>query len=147
MTLLNTLKIEQLEARKNRNHVDVGILTTLLSDAVMIGKNNGNRESTDAEVIATIKKFINNINETLNVLDKNATIQINAANHEKNLLEMFLPTQLTEEQVTDILNTIIIEVNATSIKDMGKVMKELKARYDGTYDGTFVSKIIKHKLA
>ena len=157
MTLLEKIKSTQLQARKDRDTVTASLLTTLIGDAVMVGKNNGNRESTDVEVIATIKKFINNINETLKALEAKrptfvgtgvyvdvATVK---ANEEKRILESFLPKQLIGDELDAVINSVITAVGAASPADLGKVMKELKTSHEGTYDGALASKLIRHKLA
>ena len=64
MSLIQDIKSASLVARKARETKKAESLITLYSEASMIGKNDGNRESTDAETIAVIKKFIKNIDET-----------------------------------------------------------------------------------
>lgn len=163
--LLDQIKSAQLKARKERNTLASNLLTTLLGEAAMIGKNNGNRESTDSEVISTIKKFVANAKETRDILlqdDKAQEILAQNPNpiggygagnpalldclEEIRILESFLPKQLTDEELEVAITTAIADVNATSIRDMGKVMKLLKERHDGAYDGSVVSLTIKSRL-
>jgi len=148
MTILQNLKSAQLKARKDRDTITASLLTTLIGDAVMVGKNNGNRDSTDIEVIDTIKKFINNAQLTADALgpsSKNLDAYTAALN-EINILREFLPKQLTEDEIHSIVENIITEIKATSIKDMGKVMKIIKETHAGTYDGTMVSNLVKQIL-
>ena len=63
MSLIQTIKTAQVAARKARDP-SASLLTTLIGEAEMVGKNAG-REVTDQEVVATIKKFIKGIDETL----------------------------------------------------------------------------------
>lgn len=154
MSLLNTIKAAQLHARKERDAVTSALLTTLIGDAVMVGKNNGNRESTDSEVIATIKKFITNTKETLRLVQKGTPLATTEQLHNQELqltdeleiLERFLPKQLSLDELNTVVEGIIAELKPSSIKDMGKVMKVLKERYDGAYDGALASNMIKIKL-
>lgn len=132
MSLINQIKTQQLEARKNSSE-SASLLTTLLSEAVNIGKNNGNRETTDAEVVAVVKKFIKNIDETVNALtarNQDATKFLN----EKAVLETFLPNQLTEIELTEIAKT------KNSMPDF---MKFLKENHNGQYDGKLASTVAK----
>lgn len=164
MTLLNTIKAVSLEARKARDTDKAALLTTLLGDAMMVGKNNGNRESTDAEVIAVIKKFINNANEVLEILKKShqsgVVCEYISSDHNIplspveqlhldsiTLLESFLPKQLSQEDLSSVIDILITTHKASSIKDMGNIMKQLKAVYEGTYDGATASALIKGKLS
>jgi uncharacterized protein YqeY len=149
--LITIISDTQLTLRKTPgNHVSVGVLTTLLGEAYAIGKNDGNRETTDGEVIALIKKFISNINFTLDILlpkitDKAILGQINNLQIEKTWLETFLPRQISNTELAKIIETIISE-SEVPLK-MGDIMKELKAKYDGLYDGKNASVIIKELLA
>jgi uncharacterized protein YqeY len=141
----------QLKLRKTPgNHIPVGVLTTLLGEAYAIGKNDGNRETTNGEVIALIKKFIGNIDLTLDILlpkitDQLVLAQINNLKIEKTWLETFLPRQLSNPELVKIIEACIY---ASTVKpNMGSIMKELKAKYDGLYDGKNASVIIKDLLA
>jgi uncharacterized protein YqeY len=140
MSLMQRIKTYQLEARKIKDTVAANVLTTLIGEATSVGKNDGNRETTDAEIVAVIKKFVKNIDETLKVTD---------APHlrdERSLLMGLLPAQITKEQLLPIIAAIFNEVGATTPKDMGKVMKVLKERFDGQYDGAVASTLIRQGL-
>ena len=71
MTLLAKLKADSLQARKDGNKVAANLLVTLVSEATMVGKNAGNRDSTDEEVQRVVKKFLDNTIETRNHILKN----------------------------------------------------------------------------
>lgn len=147
MSLIQEIKIAQLKFRKQRNIIAASILTTLISEASVIGKNDGNRESTDIEVIAIIKKFIKNIDEVIRVAgDYRDADRVDSAWEEKTLLEQFLPKQFVGDELSLIIDQFIVETNATSVKDMGKVMKVLKEKFEGQFDGTAASKLVKEKL-
>lgn len=152
MSLITTIKSLSLQARKDRNAKKAALLSTLLGEAQMVGKNNGNRESTDGEVVAVIKKMINNTNETIDILNKSSTEtgvdsgQVADLLAEVAVLNTLLPQQLSTEELSNVINNLIVINNATSIKDMGKIMKMLKEEYEGAYDGTEASKLIKAQL-
>ena len=137
-SLINRIKVEQLQARKARLSVETALLTTLLGEASMPGKNDGNRDSTDAEVIATIKKFIKNIDS----LPVEARTEVSAV--EKILLESFLPKQMTLDQLTFAIEKCL---SAEPGIQMGGVMSHLKRSFDGQYDAGLASKLIKEKMA
>lgn len=149
MTILENIKKDQITARKNKDEVASNLLTTLIGEADMIGKNNGNRATTDAEVMALVKKFIKNIDETILILNKDDSkneTKIAALNKEKSILNIYLPTQLSQEQLTLKMKEIIANQNLTGPKSVGQLMKELKVNYDGQFDGTVASKIAKQLL-
>jgi len=138
MTLLEQIKKDQITARKAKNGLAGTLLTTLIGEAEMIGKNAG-RAVTDDEVKAVIKKFVKGMDETLGFLgDSNAeaTATVNA---EKAILKPYLPEQMSEKELADAIELIIDDVGL----NLGKVMGALKAKYLGKYDGTLASNIAK----
>ena len=140
MPLIQTIKSAQIAARKKRDSITASLLTTLIGEAEMVGKN-ANREVTDQEVVATIKKFIKNIDETLKVLDGTGidAVKVDVARAEKTILEQFLPKQLSEAEIRALISDFL-DVGETR-PNMGEVMKHMKSNYDGQYDGKVVSRI------
>ncbi|MBL10220.1 MAG: hypothetical protein CL402_06870 [Acidiferrobacteraceae bacterium] len=145
MSLLKTIKENLTKARKEKNTDASGILSTLYAESTMVGKNDGNRETTDAEVIAKVKVFIKNIDETLKSLPE-GHVQITALNDEKTLLQKYLPQQMSENELKEVIIEIGIS-HEKSIKSMGKIMSELKTKHCGTYDGKKASLLVKEYLA
>lgn len=158
MSLLTQIKADQLQARKDRNADKASLLTTLIGEASIIGKNDGGRETNDQEVINVVKKFIKNNNEVLNALQPGqADVAIAQHTAENVILSAYLPKQLTEDQLTDVIKSIRAELinerilagqpPVANAKDMGKVMGLLKTRFEGAYDGTMASRLTKLVLA
>lgn len=67
-------------------------------------------------------------------------------NAELLILEAYLPAQMSREQVVDMVGSVIADLKATSIKDMGAVMKACVAKSQGTADNKVLSEVIKSKL-
>lgn len=148
MTLIEQIKTAQLTARKARDTESTASLTTLIGEAEMVGKNF-NRVVTDNEVIALVKKFISNIDFTLNTFkDEVGGFKAGAEKYlsEKALLEKFLPSQMTEVQLLETINAIKVEIGANTPKDMGKIMGMLKMRHEGIYDSKMASELVKAAL-
>ena len=142
MSLLQQVKTTQLQARKNRDTASAAILTTLIGEAEAIGKNEGNRTTTDLEVVAMVKKFIKNLDEVVSLTSPESIAHQNALD-EKKLLTQFLPKQLSQDELSQVLVDLTTELNAHAPKDMGRIMKLLKERFDGQYDGGLASTLIK----
>ena len=132
MTLIAQIKEKQINARKSGNK-EASLLTTLLGEASAVGKNAGNRETTDAEVVAVVKKFIKNIDETISALSSRNQ-DPSAFVAEKKVLEEFLPKQLSEDELKKI---------AASRSGMPDFMKYLKEQFNGQYDGKLASSVAK----
>ena len=147
MLLLEKIKKDQIIARKE-GHKKIGeLLTTLFSEASMVGKNNGNRESTDEEVIATVKKFIKNINETKNNVQL-SEMQLYELDSEIELYEKYIPKQFDENELKEIVNKLIEENGISKEpRQMGVVMGLLKSKFFGQFDGKIASGIVKDCLS
>ena len=145
MSLLETIKKDLIEARKAKNMLASAVLSTLYSEATMVGKNAGNRETADSEVVAKVKAFIKNIDETVKSLPEGHS-QSTELGKEKELLQKYLPKQMSEEELKNSISEIGIAYEK-SMKSMGKIMGELKTRYDGTYDGKIASALVKTFLS
>lgn len=139
MTLFEQIKADQLTARKAHNGLAASLLTTLIGEAAAIGKNNGNRDVTDAEVVALVKKFVKGMDETLGFLGNRNAEASNVVLAEKDILAAYLPKQMTAEEIEVALKAAIDEVGGY----MGKIMGVMKAKYDGQYDGKLASQIVK----
>ena len=106
-----------------------------------------NKELSDEDTISIVQKIIKqNIeaNEMFAKGGRNDLIEQN--NIENNILQEFLPKQLTNEEIDDIIKLTIADVNALSIKDMGKVIGQIKSKYAGQVDMSVVSLKIKEIL-
>ena len=140
--LIEKIKTDQLIARKGHDAIASSLLTTLIGEAEMVGKNAG-RAVTDEEVVAVVKKFVKNMDETLGYLgdvDSNARTNVLI---EKNVITKYLPQQLNALQLEKIIGNL---VHANG-KNTGAIMKELKAKFAGQYDGKMASEIVKKVLA
>lgn len=139
MTLIQRIKRDQVEARMNRDTIRANLLTTLIGEAEMVGKNAGNRESTDSEVAAVIKKFVKNAQETLTALQARGGFNEVVA-VEISILESYLPKQLTESDLRGIAGN-------SGCAGMPDFMKYLKDNYAGQYDGKLASTVAREVYA
>jgi len=149
MTLIEQIKADQVNARKNRTVTIASLLTTLIGEAEMVGKNKRNGAPTDEEVQAVVVKFIKNNNEITNNPSVDTERKEQAA-FEVRILSAYLPKQLTEEELTreirSIIDDLTVGAETLTAKDMGSVMKELKVRHGGSYGGKLASTIVKECL-
>lgn len=139
MTLLETIKSDSLNARKQRDTPVASFLTTLLCEAAAPGLNDGKRDSTDEEVLSVVRKFLKGNSEILAVRPTDETALL-----EKPLLEAYLPKQLSREQLIGVVKTIAQSNGMEMItpKDMGFLMKSLKEQFSGQYDGKMAKEVI-----
>lgn len=143
MSLLQKIKADQLQFRKGRHTAQATLLTTLIGEAEQIGKNDGNRETTDAEVSALITKFVKNQREVIKFINNSESPSSKIAEDEIALLSTYLPQNATREQ---IIAAIQIVRDVTPDAPMGVVMKYLKGwcqEHNIGLDGALASAIIK----
>lgn len=141
MSLMEDIKKRQQKARILRDPITSNVLTTLLGEAAMVGKNDGNRETTDEEALKVIVKFVKNIDETVSVLDPSDNRAI-LLYREREILSEFLPKMLTHDELVSILKEKFPE--PAPIKD---IMSFLKENYANQYDGKVASGIVKGLFA
>ena len=144
--LINQIKSDSLIARKARQTDTATLLTTLYSEASMIGKNAGNRESTDAEVLKVIEKFVKNANEVRNILLKQNK-NVSHVDNEIEILSKYLPQKMSCEELEIAIKFIISGFGNKDKNRMGQVMAILKNNYNGNYDGKLASEIVRKELA
>lgn len=143
MTLLQQLKDASLVARKAKS-TDASFYITLVGEASRPGKDKGNRESTDDEVISVIKKFKAGAEEMLKCyVSLNDFLGIVNVGHELEILESYLPKQMAKEQLEEVIAKFI---NEASNVNMGQVMAHLKQSYPNQYNGAEASSIAKECL-
>lgn len=136
------------EAMKSKDTLKLQTLR-LLKGAIDLERINKKLEKVeDDDILVIIGKQIKTRKESIvEFLKGNRQDLIDQTNEEIKLLETYMPEQLSEEEITNIIEEIIKEVNATSIKDMGSVMKSASSKLKGKADMSLVSSIIKSKLS
>jgi len=151
-TLLKRIQDDALAARKARDTNKGKFLTTLFSEAAMEGKNDGNRESTDAEVTTIIKKFLKNNKDAQAAMGQpESDTPARAASRaqlvlEQALLEAYLPAQASAEEVTAAVQDILKAMPDVSIKQIGAIMGQLQARFGGNFDKALASQLVKKAI-
>ena len=120
----------------------------MVKGAIQLEKINNGRELNDELFIDVVVKQIKERNESIEEFKKgNRQDLVDKTQAEVDILNTYLPEQLSEEEVDKIIDAIFDEVKPTSQKDMGAVMKEATAKLKGQADMKMVSTKIKDKLA
>ncbi len=141
-TLIDQIRADQLTARKARLTNKATLLTTLLGEALAIGKG-WNRETTDIEVVEVVKKFIKNIDFSLEQkITDEARMDLLL---EKGVLDLYLPVQLTTTKMFEIIKNIRAEKGA--LLQLSDIMSAFKAQFAGMYDGKNLAAVARDYLA
>ena len=135
------------KAMKDRDKERLSVIR-MVKGAIQMEELNKKRELTDDEVIGVISKQIKTRNDSIKEFEKgNREDLIESTSLEIDILKEYLPAQLTEEEVTEIIDKVFMEVKPTSSKDMGKIMKAVTPLVKGKADMSVVSLKIKNKLS
>jgi uncharacterized protein len=131
-----------------REKVDaLRLINAALKDKDIEARVSGGTVS-DADILAILQKMIKSRQESLDIYEKNNRPDLAAK--EKSEIEVitsYLPAQLGEAEAAEAIKAAIAEVGASSIKDMGKVVAALKAKYTGKMDFAKASAAVKAALS
>lgn len=140
--LLKALK----EAMKNKDEIKKDTITLLRSAILQVEKDNQKQLSED-EILAIVSKEVKKRKESITDYEKaNREDLVDKLKKEIEILSVYLPEQLSEDEIAKLVDEAIIQVAATSPRDMGKVMQAIRPKTNGKADGKIVSQIVKNRL-
>ena len=143
----NKLLSDLTAAMKAQDKETLNVLR-MVKGAIQLEEINKKHELTDDEFIAVVSKQIKTRKESIIEFEKaNRTDLVEQTKKEIDILNKYMPEQLSEEEVLKIIDEAFNEVKPTSVSDMGKLMGYVNPKLKGKADMSFVSKTIKEKLA
>lgn len=136
--LIETIRKDMQDAKRNKETVKANLLSTLYAEIFTQSKSG--KEMTADDEIKIIRKFIKNADETLAFPVSDEAKQ--KLNEEKQILESYLPKQLSKDEIVTIVDKLVSE--GKTLKD---IMPFFKENYNGRYDGKSVSEAVKAKTS
>ena len=151
MPLKETIETEYKNALKAKDKTKISTYRLILSsikDLDIFNRSGPNKKETDDEDIKKLlKKMVKQRTESIDINKKNNRADLlEVEQNELNILTQFLPKQLSAEETKKICTEIIAKLGATSVKDMGKVMGELKKLHADEIDFSKAGPLIKELL-
>ena len=139
---------EALKAKDKNTYPTLRLIVSAIKDAEIASRTKDQKEMTDSDLTAILKKMIKQRNESCEVYKKAGRNDL-LENEKKEIdvISAFLPKQLNEEESKKICEEAIKSSGASSMKDMGKIMGVLKSKHADNLDFSKVSKIIKELLS
>jgi len=140
--LSNTIKNAMRNKEKDK-------LTTLrmFSAAIKQIEVDQRRELDDAEVLNVVTTMIKQRNESIRQFDEAGREELSAKEHQEiAILQKFLPPALTDNELETIIDETISQLNASGMKDMGKVMAKIKPKIQGRSNPAVASALVKARL-
>lgn len=147
MDFHNKLQNDLAFAMKARNDTQKWVVR-LLKSTIELAEVNKGQPLNEEEFLAVVQKEIKTRNESLaDAVRANRQDLIDAAHAEIEILKAYLPAQLSPEELVVLVRQTIKEVNATSEKDMGTVMKVLLPKLQGMATNSEASRVVKEELS
>jgi uncharacterized protein YqeY len=147
--LLDKINQDYKEAVKSKNESKRNTINLLLSAIKyrQIELRTSEKELTDEEIINVISKEIKKRKEAIELYEKgNRQDLVEKERKELEILESYMPKQLSEEELVSTIDEVIKSVGASSTSDVGKVMKELMPKVRGKADGSLVKSLVEKRL-
>lgn len=147
MTLKEKLFNDLKQAMKDKDSIKKDVVQIVRAGVLQLEKDNKIENLDDDGVLTVISREIKKLNDVLPDFEKGGRQDlIDEANQKINILKAYLPEQLSEDEIKNIIKTVVSETGACSMKDMGKVMGAVSAKTKGRADNKTVSELVKATL-
>ena len=123
------------------------LVVSAIKDALIANRTKDKKDLSDGDIIGILKKMVKQRNDSCEAYKKAGRNDLlDSETKEIEVISVFLPKQLSQEDTKKICEEVIKKVGASSMKDMGKVMGELKSKHGDVLDFSKVSSIIREIL-
>lgn len=147
MSLEAKITEQMKEAMKSKNQIALESLRAMKSEILLVKTSGGNGEMNESQEIAMLQKLIKQRKEAAEQFTNNGRTELAEKElAQAEIIQGFLPQQLTQEELEFELKAIIEEVGATSAKEIGKVMGTASARLAGKAEGKMIAETVKKLL-
>ena len=146
MTLSERLALEQKEAMKQRDQLKLNVIRMIRSQLKYMQIQKGTDFSSEDELLV-LQREARKRQEAIDAYQQvNAIEKMESEKAELAIIQTYLPSALSEEELISIIDRIIAENQATNPKDIGKVMKPVMSEVRGRADGKVVQELVRKKL-
>ncbi len=146
MNLNERINEDIKNAMKEKDNFKLGVIR-MVKGAIQLSKINLKHELSDEEVVDVISKQIKMRKDSINEFNKAGRTDLAEQNQKEiDILNAYMPEQLSESEINEIIEEAFSKINPTSQKQMGLIMKEISPKLKGKAEMGEVNKIIKSKL-
>jgi uncharacterized protein YqeY len=139
---------DAMRAKDQRKVGTLRLVNSALKDKDIEARGLGKPPLNDEEILALLQKMIKQRNDSIEAYEKAGRADlVSQEQEEKAIIEAYLPKQMDGDEVKAAVKAIIAATGAASVKDMGKVMGELKAKYAGKMDFSKANGVVKELLS
>lgn len=139
---------DAMRAKDERGVSTIRLILAALKDRDIAARGEGNMEGvSDDEILQMLQKMIKQRQESIRMYEEGGRVELAAQEQgEIEIINRFLPHQLSDKEIEAEVDRVIAEIGAESVKDMGRLMAELRGRYAGQMDFGKASGIAKARL-
>jgi len=136
------------DSMKEKNRLRLDSLRAIKSAILIEKTKSGSKDQIEESVVLKIlQKMVKQRNDSAKIyLEQNRKELAEVEVSQANIISEFLPTQLSESELSEMIDKVIKEVGAESMKDMGKVISKVNERVSGQAEGRVIAEIVKKKL-
>ena len=141
-------KLNQALKDKDKNiYSTLRLVVSAIKDMEIANRTKENQGISDSDTVSILRKMIKQRNESCELYKKAGRQELlDSEKKEIEVINKFLPQKISDEETKKICVEVIKQTGATSMKEMGKVMGQLKSKHPDNLDFSLVSKIIKEEL-
>ena len=148
MSLQNQVMNQIKAAMKSKDKVALESLRALKSAFLLANTSGSSVELSEEEELKIVQKLVKQRKDSAAIFDEQGRSDLSEPEKaQAKVLEQFLPAQMSEEEVAIVVDEVITQTGANSMKDMGKVMGMVNKKLAGQADGKTISGIVKNKLS
>ena len=146
MNYIEEIKQDMYAAMKSKDKVKATILRSFLSNLKKI-EIEKKEPLVEHEYLSIVKKMVKQLKESIDVYSQAGRIELaEKEKSELNIMEVYLPKQFSEKEISELIKNIISEISAKNISDIGKVMAIVMKKGGGKVDGGIANRIAKELL-
>jgi len=135
------------EAMKSRDGLKSSVLSFLRADMLNLATTKKKDKLDDAEVVTVIRKQIKQRQDSIEQFTQGGRLEMaDKEKKELDILKNYLPAELSAQEISRLIEEVVVAIGANGLKDMGQVMKELTVKLAGKADGRLVSDLVKQRL-
>ncbi len=147
MSIKEQLKSDMKDAMRAKDKIKLSTIRMIMS-LVKNAEIEKRGELTDEEVVSLLQKYAKQRRESIEMYEKGGRQDlVDKEKSELLIVESYLPEQLDENEIKNIVKSVIAEVGASSVRDMGKVMQAVMPKLKGRADGSIVNRVVRELLS
>lgn len=145
---INSALKDAMKARDERSVSTLRLVNASIKNADIEARGNGKPALSDDDLLSVLQKMIKQREDSIALYEKGGRPELAAQEKaEIDIIQGYLPKQMSDIEAGGVIQSIVHEINAQTMKDMGKVMAALKERYAGKLDFTKASAAVKKMLS